>query len=131
MNMGVNEFRVIIAGSRDFEDYDLLCKKCDYYLSKKLQDPFLTVIVVSGHAKGADSLGERYAKERNLRCEVFPADWEGLGRKAGMVRNIKMAKISNCAIVFLSAYGENIGSQNMIELAKKQGLPIRIVEEEA
>ena len=56
-------FKVIIAGGRDFSDYELLLEKCDYYLTEKTN-----VEVVSGGAKGADILGERYAKERNLWC---------------------------------------------------------------
>ena len=126
----INEFRVIIAGSRDFDDYVLLKEKCDFFLSRKLQDPDCTVIIVSGHARGADTLGERYAQERGLRCEKYPADWDNLGKSAGMIRNKKMAEVSNCAIVFMSAYGENRGSQNMVQIAKGKGIPVRVVEEE-
>lgn len=128
--MSTNEFRVIIAGSREFDDYDLLCSKCDYYLSRKLQDPTCTVVIVSGHARGADSLGERYAQERGLKCELFPANWEKYGKRAGYLRNESMAEISNCAIIFMSAYGENKGSKHMEKIARGKHLLVRVVEEE-
>ena len=128
--LNVNEFKVIIAGSREFEDYTLLKSQCDYYLQNKLNDPYCTVVIVSGHARGADSLGERYAREMGLRCDIYPADWKTLGKRAGYVRNEIMAKVSNAAIIFLSAYGENKGSQHMIDIAKRDGLNVKVVQEE-
>ena len=52
--MKVNQFRVIIAGSRSYTDYARLKKKCLYYLGKKMSDLSLEVVVISGHAEGAD-----------------------------------------------------------------------------
>ena len=64
--MALKEFRVIIAGSRNYNDYEKLKERCNTYLSNKLSDPETCVIIVSGAAKGADALGERYAMENNL-----------------------------------------------------------------
>ena len=61
-------FKVIVAGGRDFFDYTLLSKKLDAILSKKEH-----IIIVSGMAKGADSLCERYAREHNFLLSHFPA----------------------------------------------------------
>lgn len=55
----MGKYKVIIAGCRDFSNYALLAEKCDYYLHDKIQTH--EVIIVSGHAKGADTLGEKYA----------------------------------------------------------------------
>ena len=63
----MDSFRVIIAGCRDFNDYELLREKCDYMLSKKKDTH--KVIIVSGHAAGADALGEVYASERGFGLE--------------------------------------------------------------
>lgn len=124
------DFRVIIAGSRDFYDYKLLKEKCDYYLSYALKDPLRNIIVVSGHAKGADSLGERYAKERGLSCEIYPADWDQFGKKAGYIRNNAMANIGDCLIAFLGAGSENRGTNMMIRVAENRNLPVRIVKDD-
>ena len=130
MTLHVNEFRVIIAGSREFSDYELLKKTCDYYLSNKFKDPSCKVIVISGHASGADTLGEIYAKEKGLDCEIFPADWNKYGKKAGYLRNMSMAEVGNSAIIFMSAYGENKGSRMMERIAREKHLLVRVVEEE-
>lgn len=126
-------FRVIIAGSRDFKDYDLLCKVCDYALQN--QDK---VEVVSGKARGADALGERYAKERGYPIKEFPADWRDLtdpcvlkyndygpyNALAGHKRNAQMAEYGDGLISFWD--GKSHGSKDMIELAEKHGLKMKV-----
>ena len=52
------------------------------------------VKIISGCARGADTLGERFAKEFGLEVKKFPADWDGLGKRAGYVRNAEMAKLN-------------------------------------
>lgn len=59
----ISKYRVIIAGCRDFTDYELLKEKCDYYLQNQQPED---IIIVSGHASGADALGEKYAQERGF-----------------------------------------------------------------
>ena len=77
-----NVFRVIICGSRNFNDYELLKEKCDYFLSRKINDGS-KVVIVSGCARGADQLGEKYASERGLAVLKFPANWDKYGKRAG------------------------------------------------
>ena len=74
--------KVIIAGGRDFSDYELLKRECDSYLCG-----MHGIEIVSGAANGADKLGERYADERNFSLKRFSADWNRYGRGAGTRRN--------------------------------------------
>ena len=117
------EFRVIIAGTRDFSDYQLLRDKCDAILSAKRQDS--NIIIISGTARGADRLGERYARERGYEIRQFPADWLNDEKKAGPIRNAKMADNADALIAFWD--GQSRGTKNMIETAKRKGLAIRII----
>ena len=64
--------RVIVAGSRDFEDYELVRKTLDEFL---VDMPPSNTCIVSGTARGADTLGEQYAKERGYKIAPFPAKW--------------------------------------------------------
>src|SRR5690606_18174151 len=112
--------RIIVAGGRDFNNYSLLKEKLDYYL-QNLAD----IEIVSGGAKGADILGERYAKENGYPLKVFKADWDTHGKRAGVVRNKEMADYANYLVAFWN--GDSRGTANMIELAKKQGLKVKIV----
>lgn len=117
-------FRVIIAGTRTFNNYTLLKEKCDFYLDEKLKSHEVTII--SGTCKGADLLGERYAKEKGLGIKKFPADWDKHGKKAGAVRNIEMANNADALICFWD--GQSKGAGMMIEIAKQKGLIVKVVK---
>ena len=116
-------YKVIIAGTRSFADYSLLCSSCDRFLSRKGQTH--DIIIVSGTARGADRLGEQYAKERGYQVQPFSADWEKNGRAAGYMRNADMANYSDALIAFWD--GKSRGTAHMINTAKKKRLPVRIV----
>lgn len=119
----MNEYKVIIAGGRHFSNYELLKEKCDYYLQHKLQEG--RVVIISGHATGADALGERYAKERGLSLDAHPADWNKHGKAAGPIRNAEMAEVADALIAFWD--GVSRGTKNMIDTAKSKGLKVAIV----
>lgn len=121
--MSKEQYRVIVAGTRDFNDYQLLCEKCDKILANKAKDSEITI--VSGTAKGADRLGERYAKERGYRIERYPADWDRDGNKAGPLRNIEMAKNADALIAFWD--GQSRGTRHMIDTALDEELSVRII----
>ena len=119
----MEEFRVIIAGTRDFSNYELLKEKCDNILSTKRQDS--NIVILSGTAKGADRLGERYARERGFQLLRFPADWDKDGNKAGPIRNAKMADNADALIAFWD--GTSRGTAHMIMTAKEKGLATRVI----
>ena len=116
-------FRVIIAGGRDFNDYPLLKAKCDNILADKTATH--RIIVVSGAAKGADSLGEQYAREKGYTIEQYPADWNAHGRAAGPIRNTQMANSADALIAFWD--GQSKGTKSMINIAKTKGLGVRVI----
>ena len=119
----MTDYRVIIAGSRSFNDYELLREQCLSILQEKMRTH--RVIIVSGHARGADSLGERFANEFRLPFELHPAKWRLLGKAAGMVRNAEMAKCSDALIAFWD--GESRGTRHMINFARKRGLEVSVI----
>ena len=112
--------KIIVAGSRGFSDYDTLKDKLDYYLSN-LTD----IEIVSGGAKGADRLGEQYAELSGYPVKVFKADWDNLGKRAGMVRNKEMSSYADYLVAFWD--GKSVGTKAMIDMAKKDGLKVRVV----
>lgn len=113
-------FKVIIAGGRDFDDYGLLSSHMDKLLANVIDD----IEIVCGMSKGADKLGERYAKERGYKTRYFPAEWDLYGRGAGFKRNAQMADYADALVAFWD--GASPGTRHMIETAKKKGLNIRI-----
>ena len=116
-------FRVIIAGTRSFNDYELLRASCNSLLSEKQRTH--TVVVISGTARGADQMGERYARERGFQLRRFPAKWKQYGKSAGHIRNAKMADNADALIAFWD--GESKGTKNKIDNARRKGLEVRVV----
>ena len=101
-------------------------EKCDEFLQDETGEE---IVIISGHALGADSLDERYAQERGFKIETYPADWKKYGRAAGPIRNEQMANIANALIAFWD--GKSKGTKNMINLAKKKGLQVFVAQYES
>lgn len=113
-------FRVIIAGGRDFNDYQTLKATMDKLLCNITDE----VVVICGQARGADTLGEQYAKEKGFTIDYYPAQWKPYGKRAGYLRNEQMAQVADALVAFWD--GESRGTKSMIELAKQYGLRVRI-----
>jgi len=113
--------KVIVAGSRDFNDYHTLKEKLDMILKNQKE-----VTIISGTAKGADKLGERYASEHHHKVEQYVPMWDIFGKKAGYMRNEEMAKHSDACVVFWD--GKSRGTKHMIDISKKHKLKLRIIK---
>lgn len=109
--------RVIIAGSRTFTDYHSLSQAMDHLMSLQ-EDP---ITVICGGARGADTLGKHWALARGHAVEEYPADWDGLGRRAGHVRNAQMADAYPDALVLFWDM-VSPGSAGMKKLAEERGI---------
>lgn len=96
-------------------NYELLCR---------VLDGLQITEIISGGAKGADSLAERYAKERGHKITVYPADWETYGRSAGAIRNELI--VLNCDQVIAFWDGKSPGTKITIRLARKYNRPTMI-----
>lgn len=112
--------KIIIAGGRNFTDYQTLRKFCN----RILQDQKNIEIVSGAYYKGADKLGEQYAAEKGFPITQFPANWKKYGRAAGPKRNEQMADYADALIAFWD--GKSKGTNHMIELAKSRSLTINI-----
>jgi hypothetical protein len=126
MGKAKDNFKVIIAGSRGFNNYKLLAQQCNRFLSSKRKE--CNIVIVSGHARGADTLGEKYAKDEHFDLEIYPAQWDKLGKKAGFVRNEQMAQVADAVIAFWD--GKSHGTKHMIDIANDKGLLVRVVNYE-
>ena len=112
--------KVIVAGTRYFNNYDLMCKNLDYFLCN-LED----IEIVSGTARGADALGEQYANEHNLPIKQFPADWDKYGKRAGYLRNNQMADYADYLVAFWD--GKSPGTKHMIQFMTDLKKPVYVV----
>ena len=78
----MKELRIIVAGGRDFDDFPLLMNKCIEIIAtvSKEDNTIDKIRIVSGGARGADKLGEKYAQIAHYDVSRFPAAWDIYGR---------------------------------------------------
>lgn len=123
--MSNSRFLLLVAGSRTFNDYELMDSTLDNLLQNVSED----IVIVSGGAQGADKLAERYAIEHDYQLRVFPADWDRFGKSAGYKRNRQMHEFIATSerrgcVCFWD--GESRGTKHNFALAKEFNTPLRI-----
>lgn len=115
--------RLAIVGGRDFDDYEELCFWADGF--NHPHGVWDCLEIVSGGAKGADTLASLYAEERELALTVFLPDWDQHGRSAGFKRNVQIVDYCDYLIAFWD--GKSKGTKHSIDLATKAGKLFKIV----
>jgi len=109
--------RVIIAGSRGINNYDVVLAAIE-------ESGFDVTTVVSGGARGVDTLGERYAESKNIQVDTFLPQWDLYGKSAGYIRNSTMAENAECLVAIWD--GKSRGTKNMIETATRKNLKVYV-----
>ena len=110
--------KVIIAGGRGVKDSCIVADAMGSIDWGPIDE------VVSGGASGVDTLGEGWAKQRDISVRRFSANWKDLGKKAGPLRNCKMAKYADGLVAIWD--GRSKGTRNMIDAAILRKLRIYI-----
>lgn len=110
--------KLAIIGSREFNDYELFKKELEPYKNK-------ISLIISGGARGADKLAERYADEFNIPKLIFLADWDKYGKGAGFIRNFKIIESCDCVIAFWD--GKSKGTKHSLIIANEKNKPIKII----
>jgi hypothetical protein len=108
--------RVLVCGSRDWEERTLIRMDIAWVAS---QWPGATVI--HGGARGADAIAGQIAQDMGLNVEVFPADWDAHGKRAGILRNLAMLD-TNPTHVIAFQKGRSRGTQHTIDEAQRRGI---------
>ena len=111
-----------ITGSRNFEPkqtvFDVLNKIYKYNNITK---------IVSGGAKGPDSLGAEWAKQNNIELKEHLPDWDKYGKSAGFRRNSLIVDDSDVILAFWN--GESKGTKNTMDTAIKKNKKVyRVVD---
>ena len=83
-------------------------------------------VIIHGAAAGADAMAGRYARENDIECREFPAEWERYGRSAGYKRNQQMLDEGKPDMVV--AFPGGPGTQNMVKISRQQGFEVNIID---
>lgn len=112
--------RILVCGGRDFGVTDRQHAYIGDMLSLKITGPDDVMIV--GGAKGVDTAAEYFAKRWQLRHEVYPAQWDRHGKRAGPIRNQQMLDEGKPDKVIAFPGGK--GTADMVKRARKAGIPV-------
>ena len=117
--------RLLVTGSRGWSDRAVMARTLHEQWTSWGR-PVDAVLVV-GDARGADAMAAELWAKAGLPVEVHRADWDGLGRRAGMVRNQAMiASGVDAALAF--RVGDTPGTRGCIAAAERSGIPVGIID---
>lgn len=111
--------KLAIVGARTFTDYDKMCQIIDQWI----KDNGTPDQIISGGAKGADSLAERYAQDHQIPIIILKPNWRQ-GRGAGFATNTDIIAEATHVVAFPSPSGK--GTQDTIKKAAKKGLSVTV-----
>jgi len=115
--------RLIVCGGRDFSDYVRMCEVMDRIAAVR---PI--AMVFHGNARGADSLADRWCRERGVKVFAVPADWAKYGKAAGPKRNQAML---GQGIDLVVAFPGGRGTEDMVKRAHKAGVLVTRAREKS
>lgn len=107
--------KLAIVGSRTFNDYPFMKKILQHYPCTK---------IISGGAKGADTLAKRYSSETGIPIQEFKPNWDAYGKAAGFIRNEMIVKACDELVAFWNEISR--GTAHSIKTAEKNNKPVHI-----
>lgn len=121
--MMLPEYKLIIAGGRDFTDKALMMAAIQRLEAGDLMK--YEISVVSGMAQGADRLGYNLAQSVGATVYTYPAKWTQFGKGAGYIRNIEMSNIADGLLAFHR--NNSSGTRHMIDIMKQKNKPTWVI----
>lgn len=113
--------KVLICGSRGINDRAVVAQAV-------AESGMAPTHIVSGGARGVDTLARLYAQSNGVEFTEHVADWEGHGRRAGYLRNITMVDAVEAVIAVWD--GESRGTKHSIDYATSQGKRVFVLRPE-
>lgn len=114
-------YSIIICGSRSFADFATFSSVMDDFLSSFDKSE---ICLLSGGARGTDSLVIQYAEMHGITCRIFPALWHRYGKGAGPIRNRRMLAVADACFAFHD--GSSLGTAHMLQISREKGIPTQV-----
>lgn len=115
--------RLAVVGSRDYPLESYWVVRYEVQLVGVRVDWDLEL--VSGGARGVDSMAEQVAQDFAVPITVHKADWKRYGRAAGHRRNALIVADADEMLAFYAG-AETPGTASAIRLAREKGIPVSV-----
>lgn len=112
--------KLIVAGSRHIDDAEFIESILDGFKKDGKLDA-----IISGLARGPDTIGKEWAEKNGIPVIEFPAEWEKYKNAAGPIRNSKMLEVADALLAFWD--GKSSGTKDMIKKTEKSGKSFRVI----
>ena len=127
-------FTILVCGGRKYSDVDKLYCALDSVVDKQgLWHPDYPnncvgqeLLIVSGGARGADSLARDWAEVRGARINEYLPNWSKYGLRAGPLRNQEM--LDNERVDLVVAFPGGAGTADMVRRAQKARIEVKIIK---
>lgn len=105
--------KVAVVGSRGFGDLEMV--------RAYVRSLPVGTVVVSGGARGVDSVAVAEAERIGLETIVFIPNWKKHGKRGGIIRNTLIVESADMLVAFWD--GQSAGTGSSILLAQEKGIP--------
>jgi hypothetical protein len=120
---GEGGVRLAVVGSRDYPDEHYWRVRNDI-LEVGWRVGWENLVIVSGGARGADTMAQRAAKEFQVPFEVYPADWKRHGKRAGFLRNQQIVDAADELLGYFTSKDHSPGTADTVRRAVAKGIPV-------
>ena len=114
----MTDLRIAVIGDKDFDNYAQMESVLNAFIGIHKEK---TISIVSGGNDGAHSSAKRYASEKGLKFDCYPADTDRYGKVAGFIRNKELIGAADRVIAFWK--GRSGETKNAIEEAERLDIP--------
>lgn len=120
--------KVLVCGSRNWIAQSVIMRELS-----KLPDG---TIIIHGACRGADNIAGFVAEILGFEIRAYPARWDALGRRAGIVRNQEMldkehteGEPIDLCLAFHSDPALGTGTADMVRRAELAGIKAQVFKE--
>jgi predicted Rossmann-fold nucleotide-binding protein len=113
--------KVLVCGGRDYTDEARVFSALD---DVALENSPNVTCIIHGNSTGAHSLAGKWARLRGVQEIMCPANWDKLGKYAGIARNERMLELGIDLVV---AFPGGRGTADMVRRANWDGVPVRFI----
>lgn len=96
----LQKITLAVVGSRAACDYAAFEQKLKKRIERLELEGFVIDVIISGEAPGVDAMVVDFCKWNRYNYRPYPADWDGLGKGAGFIRNSEVVVTADVVVAF-------------------------------